>query len=141
MKKIILIMLGLSISLMADMVRDNTTMIVTDNVTHLEWRDDDAVISKSWTQAIVYCEGLDLNGTDWRLPNINELTSLIDYTFTNDNWKYPAFKNTADAAYWSSTTKAEVFASAWYLDFSATDNNRDKEKTASYNVRCVRAGQ
>jgi hypothetical protein len=44
----------------------------------------DAVADESdrvaWCAALSYCEGLTLAGSDdWRLPNVRELESLIDY--------------------------------------------------------------
>jgi hypothetical protein len=31
----------------------------------------------SWDNGVLYCQNLDLNGTGWRLPSIDELRSLI----------------------------------------------------------------
>ena len=106
MKIILLIMIGLSL-LRAEFSRDVNTNIVTDSTTNLWWQDDSEVKtnSKVWQDAIDYCESLSLAGySDWRLPNINELSSLI-----NDTRSYPAihetFLNTSSSNYWSSTTK------------------------------------
>jgi hypothetical protein len=144
MKKIILIMLGLSIGLMADMVRDNTTMIVTDSVTNLQWQDDNTSNTSQvdWEAAIKYCEDNVTLGDfdDWRLPNINELTSLVDETYSDNNWFFPAFKSTITSYYWSSTTFASVSSSAWNV-FFYDGLQYYNTKTYSFFVRCVRAGQ
>jgi hypothetical protein len=140
MKKIILIMLGLSVGLMADMVRDNTTMIVTDSATNLQWQDDEN-LDRNWTSAISYCdENVTLGDfTDWRLPNINELTSLRDNTKPDEKWIDPAFLFTASNYGWSSTTYASNTSFAWIVSFR---NGRQYyfSKANSYFVRCVRAG-
>ncbi len=55
---------------------------ITDNLTGLMWdKSGDTVSgSKTWTEALSDCNGLDLGGhTDWRLPNRKELRSLINY--------------------------------------------------------------
>ena len=53
---------------------------VTDTSTMLIWQQQTAG-SMTWEAAISYCEGLSLGGhDDWRLPNTNELQSLVDYT-------------------------------------------------------------
>jgi len=61
--------------------RDDTAQIVTDNKTKLQWQDDkntasDDIVLK-WGKAVSYCETLTLGGySDWRLPNIDELSNL-----------------------------------------------------------------
>ena len=139
MKQIFLMMIGLSVMLFADFSRDNNTKIVTDNSTRLQWQDD-LNISKTWTEAIAYCENLTLgNHTDWRLPNENELYSLSDMSKRN-----PAidsiFKNVKSNYYWSSTTYAGFASFAWFVYFN-DGRQYTISKSNSYYVRCVRAGQ
>jgi len=64
---------------------------------------------------------------DWRLPNIRELQSLVDYgTFnqalTKDFQAYPVtgfpFLNFQALTYWSSTTHAFSSLEAWTVDFN-----------------------
>jgi len=58
---------------------DNGNGSVTDNNTGLMWQQGEGG-QMMWEDAITYCEGLSLAGfTDWRLPNKNELNSIIDY--------------------------------------------------------------
>ena len=133
-------MIGLSVGLMADFVRDAGMEIVTDNATGLQWQDDTAPVTMPWQNAINYCEALNFSSKqDWRLPNINELNSLI-----NDSTNAPAisstFVNTASGAYWSSTTVANKASYAWGVYFHSGYQYGDA-KTVITNVRCVRAGQ
>ena len=69
---------------------DNTDGTVTDTVTGLMWTQDivdasgDGVGNHddnvNWCAALNACEDLDFAGNDdWRLPNIRELESLLDY--------------------------------------------------------------
>ena len=139
MKQIFLMMIGLSVMLFADFSRDSNTQIVTDNNTTLQWQDD-INVSKTWTEAIGYCENLTLGShTDWRLPNENELYSLSDMSKSN-----PAidsiFKNIVSDNYWSSTSYAGVSTDAWYVRFYF-GRQYYNNKTNIYFVRCVRAGQ
>ena len=77
MKQILLIMLGLSIASYADLTKSGN--IVTDSSTELQWQNDAIGSTMTWTAAITHCEGLVLDGqSDWRLPNIKELNSLVD---------------------------------------------------------------
>ena len=152
MKRIFMIILGLSSLIYADFSR-STDGIVTDSNTHLEWQDDysdnsDVVKNDKWLQAISYCEALDLNGGGWRLPNINELTSLIDETVYNPSMN-SVFLNTSNpgAAYpfyfWSSTTVVNLTTHARYIEFDIGQQYR-QEKQNQYvgcNIRCVRRGQ
>jgi len=52
--------------------------------------------------------------TDWRLPNVKELQSLIDYSTYNPSLpdSHP-FTNVQSAAYWSSTSVQSSPGSAW----------------------------
>ncbi len=60
---------------------DNGDGTVTDTSTGLMWQQAGSSNSMTWEQALAYCEGLNLGGyTDWRLPTIKELYSLVDYT-------------------------------------------------------------
>jgi hypothetical protein len=51
---------------------------VTDNRTGLVWQQAEPGLM-NWQGALDYCNGLELdNKTDWQLPNIKELESLVD---------------------------------------------------------------
>ena len=95
---------------------DNNDGTVTDTATGLMWTKDtvdangiDGVTTDdniNWCAALAACEGLDFSGhTDWRLPNIRELESIVDYgrVPTID----PVFDLTEGFVYWSSTSYDE----------------------------------
>lgn len=141
MKKILLSLICISTVLLADYTRGDDNNTVTDNATKLMWQDDIYVSVNhfTWYQAINSCEGLTLNGySDWRLPNINELYSIVDR-----DRSYPAhdpsFLYAAPDFYWSSTTRIADPAFAWYL---RADNGVDHMalKTDINYFRCVRGG-
>lgn len=53
---------------------------VTDRATGLQWQQADSGIAMSWEAALAYADTLTLAGhDDWRLPNVKELQSLVDY--------------------------------------------------------------
>jgi len=127
--------------------------VVIDHLTELIWQYDpvDSVpqpLELSWNGAIDYCNTLDLGDyTDWRLPNLRELQSLINYKYF-----FPAISNAAgtgkgvgndpfyafqSSSYWSATTHADFSNAAWCIEFfeGHTDTSN---KTDSKYVRCVR---
>ena len=111
---------------------------VLDNGTGLEWQQSDDGTTRTWQEALAYCEGLPLGGhSDWRLPNIRELVSIVDdarYSPAID----PAFQ-CRSSHYWSATTGADGTDYAWVVGFGyGTDYWY--YKTYTHYVRCVRAG-
>ena len=146
MKKIFMLCL-LTLSLFADFVRDNRGIVI-DNVTKLEWQDNEISAIMNWTNAINYCESLTLGGhSDWRLPNINELNSIIDDTKSSPSVDTDVFRNVVTKYYWSSTTmmydsQYEDPIYAWYIDFdNGVYGAYDKSYGNGHYLRCVRAGR
>ena len=86
---------------------------VTDNLTGLMWaKNADMWGAIAWNNAIDNCKNLVLAGrSDWRLPTVNELESLIDYG--RHSPALPAghpFENVANARLWTSTTSEAGFS-------------------------------
>lgn len=138
MIKILLITIGISVALLADFSRDNSTHIVTDNSTGLEWQDDTnaSSITLSWQDAIDYCEALSMDEGGWRLPNFNELYSIADRS-TSDPAMDSTFINIIPNEYWTSTTYANGTRNAWIVSFSKGNDN-SSNKTYIKHVRCLR---
>jgi hypothetical protein len=135
-------MIGLSSLSHAEFSRDHG--VVTDSNTKLEWQDDYSdnkgnIKYATWSDAIEYCEALSLNGKGWRLPNINELESLVDDSRYNPSID-AIFENTYSNRYWSSTSNVNNSDYAWFISFN-DGNQNGSNKTYYYYVRCVRAGQ
>ena len=104
---------------------------------------DDAL---NWQNALAYCEGLELSAySDWRMPNIRELKSLVDYRASLAAVLDPVFQyETAYDAnyYWSSTTGLNTGYTDYALDVcfgNGIPGQRNKITKTSY-VRCVRGG-
>jgi hypothetical protein len=116
---------------------DNGNGTVTDNATHLIWlqnaycTDSIAAVSNapgtSWSNALTWSNtlasgvcGLSDGSTagQWRLPNINELHSLIDYSRT---WPalpsgHPFAHVDQPAVFWASTTLTLSPGNAWVME-------------------------
>ncbi len=128
----------------SNLSRNMMTGIVTDSTTGLQWQDDSAVgtTGRDWIASIDYCEdALALGGyTDWRIPNKNELLSIVDYSRINPSITTSVFNNTSSYYYWSSTTSANSTSEAWVVDFDYGFSGY-ATKSIGYHVRCVRGGQ
>ncbi|HEY9079717.1 DUF1566 domain-containing protein [Magnetovibrio sp.] len=98
---------------------DNGDGTVTDRALGLTWQQSDDGQSRDWPQALRYCENLALAGhDDWRLPNVKELQSIVDYT-KNDPALDQRYLRQSDkgAWFWSSTTHGDNISMASYVCF------------------------
>ena len=140
---------------------DNGNGTVTDNLTGLIWmKNTSSYDSDIWTNALGTCNSLasptphlgltdGSKAGDWRLPNIWELQSLVDYERIGP--ALPAghpLKNVQSTAggpfsyYWSSTTNW-AFARglfAWVVNFHMGSGDPNEKINLGY-VWCVRGGQ
>lgn len=121
---------------------DRSNDVVTDHLTQLQWQDnvDSRDRGDDWGSSIDYCEGLELDGkTDWRMPNIIELKTIVDYG-RSESSIYSVFQFVTDGSYWSSTTLEEVTYAkySWSLNFGDGKEDPWSEKISQLNVRCVR---
>ena len=99
---------------------DNGDGTVTDQATGLMWMQSDSGEGMDWQEALAYAESNKTAGfDDWRLPDVKELQSIVDYTRSPATHQSaaidPVFQATGIvneggvpdfAAYWSSTTHA-----------------------------------
>jgi len=107
---------------------------------HLEWQDNVETKTKkmNWYEAVYYCKELSLHKrTNWRLPKLRELQSLVDiYRYSPSIKK--AFKfTTSKSYYWSSTVLASNKDKAWHVFYKYGDSYYSA-KTTKQSVRCVR---
>jgi hypothetical protein len=96
---------------------------VKDNLTGLEWVQAPHSLSgnstyMNWNAAVDFCNNLIYSGhSDWRLPSIKELESLVNCGTYNP--ALPAghpFAGVQFSYYWSGTSLASSAGSAWVVD-------------------------
>lgn len=101
------------------------------------WCNTQAFIERM--NAANYC-----GASDWRLPSVDELTSIIDYGEASKTafssrvaLDQAFFNNTINRNYWTRTNDARLPASAWSINFAygALDI---EAKSAPWHVRLVR---
>ena len=99
---------------------ENNGDTVSDLNTGLMWQRNDAGPGH-WPGALQYCLRLDLGGfTDWRLPNVKELQSIVDYSRGPQTTNTPAIDSIFNTTrirltdgsydypyYWSGTTHVD----------------------------------
>ncbi len=60
---------------------DNSDGTISDEATGLMWQKADSSRAMDWKEALEYADSLKLAGkSDWRVPSIKELQSIVDYT-------------------------------------------------------------
>ncbi len=125
---------------------DNGDGTITDKATGLMWAKDGNGPGcfngglKNWADSITWAEALDFAGhTDWRMPNIKELLSIVDVRYWSPAIDASVFINTGIAAYSSSTTRGQWTLTNWYVHFDPGTIS-STAKTTAIRVRAVRGG-
>jgi hypothetical protein len=124
--------------------RDHGDGTVTDNLTGLLWtKDADLGGQLQWYDAIDFCEGLSLGQNDWRLPNKNELHSLMSFgTYDPVLPIGHPFINVQSDFYWIGTNMQGDGTRAWNLGLEFGHVHYwSVVKADPYNVLCVSKGE
>jgi hypothetical protein len=119
-------------------------------MTGLIWlKDANCFGQKTWTQALSDCNGLASGSCgltdgsqagDWRLPNIKELFSLIDFSIYSPALPsgHP-FTGVQFIYYWSSTTNAnDNYEYAWIVSIYSGNVTGANKPTDNHDVWPVR---
>ena len=106
---------------------------ITDNATGLMWQQGDSEANMNWKQALDWVQQKNaenyLGNNDWRLPNVKELQSIVDYT------RAPATTNSAaiDSVFICSVITDEGGADNYPFCWSSTTHSNMMNSTcASY---------
>lgn len=132
---------------------DNGDHTIIDKSTGLQWTknanpaagDNTYGGYMSWQQALDYIKTLNsqnyLGHNDWRLPNRNELTSLLNAELSDQSvWLSTKGFSNVQQYYWSSSSGTNYKNYAWLVYMYSGSVNIDK-KTYSYYVWPVRTEQ
>jgi hypothetical protein len=127
---------------------DNGDGTISDSGSGLMWSK--AVAGPmTWKEALQYCEGLNDSYDDWRLPNRNELISIIDYSrnkptdpgaidplFVDSNY---VTNEELSLQYWTATTDDNNESNAYTVNFSYGEvSTNNKVFAENIMVRPVR---
>ncbi len=142
---------------------DNGNGTVTDNLTKLIWLKDANILAsdqdsggfRDWFGALEEANNLASGSRgltdgskagDWRLPNVKELESLIDFAFSNPALSDESGKHqwseghpfiNVESVYWSSTTKAsnDIYAFAMGMTDGVASPSSKLNKKFAWMVR------
>ena len=89
-----------------------------------------------WRGAAEYCSRLRLAGKRWRLPDIQELESLVDDSRKNPYINLDMFPGTVPYEYWSSSTFVD-HQGVWIYVYSFQRAYKFGVRGGRYLVRCV----
>jgi len=121
-----------------------TAGCVTDNLTGLMWmREPNTTFAAATWVSALNAKNLNHCGfTDWRLPNINELESLVNSQVADTTifLNTQGFVGVQVGYYWSSSSLAANAGSAWTVYMGDGSVSPDI-KSLSYRVWPVRAGR
>lgn len=124
---------------------DNQDGTITDSCTGLMWQKEAVPDMQSWHGALLYSEGLELAGhNDWRLPNVLELQSIINYGRSAPSIDpiFVADLSSPPYWYWSSSTPVESPNTAWVVSLGCDAFGclrvDDDYKSTPHSIRAVR---
>ena len=95
----------------------------------------------NWQQAFAWAAdsnaNVDHGHSDWRLPNIKELGSIVDFGSAKPAINQSIFPNTASGPYWSSTPSRANVHQTIYIGFQAGDYG-PSDRISNLYLRLVR---
>jgi hypothetical protein len=132
-----------------------TEGVVTDKSTGLMWMRCSA--GQTWARATASCTGTALKigwdqilvvnnfnaaggfagKKDWRLPNINELRSIVEDCRSDPAINTVLFPDTPSIKYWTASSYIGLATNAWVVDFAQGRDNFELKSNANA-VRLVR---
>jgi len=135
---------------------DHGDRTVTDSETGLMWKQCSEGLSDSgcvsgaietfnWQEAMARAESINSGAgfagyTDWRVPDIKELASLVEIACYSPAINETLFPATPASGFWSASPHALSSDYAWVVLFSNGGDN-DDVKSYGLRLRLVRAGQ
>jgi len=127
-------------------VKNDGNSVVVDRLTKLMWQDK-SKMDKSHKQGFEYCDNLYYGEyTDWRLPTIEELSSILDYTTAvsydfidhDVDYVFSRFPELNYSLYLSNTESSINSEQVWYVDFTNGVVGKAQKRNTKMDVKCVR---
>jgi uncharacterized repeat protein (TIGR01451 family) len=134
---------------------NNSDGTVTDTKTGLVWQA--CAVGQTFNAGMGNCDGTattysyadamklpsDFAGqSDWRVPNVSELLSIVDLRKVNPSINKSLFPNPPAVWFWSASVYAYNPSYAWIVSFEyGGDDYSNGYKNDDYAVRLVRGGQ
>jgi hypothetical protein len=114
---------------------------VLDKETGLVWEQAPSTTEQPWFNAVLGCYSNDVGGRKgWRLPTIEELTSLIDPTRSDPSLPVDhPFSGVQSNLYWSTTAEFNFTTNAWVLNLDDGQVNTAPRSGLLFRW-CVRGG-
>lgn len=123
-------------------IKSSTSWIMTeDTETNLVWHNpsqsSDGVKKLGWSDALAYCSSLVVGGkTSWRVPNRNEILTLVDYTKSAPAIDRDYITDIGSFGFiWTSTTYNEKYA--YYVSPSDGLLHYADKESGNYATLCV----
>ncbi|WP_372757337.1 DUF1566 domain-containing protein [Mariniflexile sp.] len=128
---------------------DNGDTTITDKATGLMWSKNDSKRGMNWEDALAYAENSDYAGyTDWRLPNVKELQSIVEYSgrfpaidtkFFNISKILNEARNADYPYFWTSTSAgSEKISGMYFADYVAFGYAVDHDGADIHGAGAVR---
>lgn len=125
--------------------------VVTDSATGLMWKGcsegqsgsacTGSATTHTWTEALALASvAMHAGFGDWRLPNREELRTLVETGCHSPSINTVAFPVALADSYWSATTNASNVSSVWLVSFADGELSTNS-KRSDQRVRLVRGGQ
>lgn len=130
---------------------------VMDTRTQLMWKQcaegqsgadcgNGSVLGYTWQDALEQAQTVNQEGgfaghTDWRVPNIKEMTSIVERQCYDPAVNLAVFPNALSNRYWSSSPVVGNPGYAWFVDFNLGYSTYYYYSDGDYAVRLVRGGQ
>jgi hypothetical protein len=124
---------------------DNGDGTISDNSTGLIWQKCSApdtsincsgnMLTYNWTDALNFCENLNLLGKKWFMPNINEYNSIANVTAGSPTVNITFFPNTSTYPYWSSNTNSDGTSFDYFFAYGS--NSKSWNRGSHFHVKCI----
>jgi hypothetical protein len=114
------------------------TGTVLDNATGLRWERVHSATVSNFPDAALYCAAQTTAGfTDWRVPSLAELQTLVDESWTFPAIDYVTFPGLSNQYFWTSSEVAGTPDYAWLVSFGNGESSYASFNAGGYS-RCVR---